>query len=181
MPHADPLAAPLTETLCEDLRWEAELPGIAERAGHAVLAHLGLDPALFEIAVLGCDDARIAVLNAEFRGKPTPTNVLSWPAWDLAADLPGGRPEAPEPGRPGLPESLGDMALAFETCAREAEAQSKRFSAHVTHLCVHGILHLLGYDHIREEDAALMERLEVEILAGLGLPDPYDAAGSPAD
>ena len=171
----------LTETICEDPRWEeARLAQLAEQAGQAVLAHLGHDPAVFEIAVLGCDDARIAVLNADFRDKPTPTNVLSWPTWDLSAEEAGEPPEAPEPGTEDDPEALGDLALAFETCAREAAAQDKQFSAHVTHLCIHGILHLLGYDHIREEDAVLMEGVEVEILKGFGISDPYDDAARSA-
>ena len=68
---------------------------------------------------------------------------------------------------------MGDIAIAFDTCQREADAQGKRFDAHVSHLLVHGFLHLLGYDHISDEDAALMEGLEVEILATLGVADPY--------
>jgi probable rRNA maturation factor len=82
-------------------------------------------------------------------------------------------PEAPEPGEAEDPESLGDIAIAFETCARESEEQGKPMADHVTHLIVHGVLHLLGYDHVEEEDAAVMEALEVRILASLGVSDPY--------
>lgn len=170
----------LTDTICEDTRWEAAgLEAMAERAAQAVLAHLDLDPALFEIAVLGCDDARIAVLNADFRGKPTPTNVLSWPSEDLAAEEDGGTPWSPEPEDEDEPHHLGDLALAYETCAREAAEQGKSQSDHVTHLLVHGVLHLLGYDHIRDADATLMERSEVEILGKLGLSDPYREIDGP--
>ena len=123
------------------------------------------------LAVL--DDARIATLNADFRGKPQPTNVLSWPSEGRGADVAGEDPERPEPGEDDDPEMLGDIAIAWETCAREAEAQGKPMVDHVTHLVVHGVLHLLGYDHVEDADAAVMERLEVGILASLGVSDPY--------
>ncbi|MGP6086769.1 rRNA maturation RNase YbeY [Antarctobacter jejuensis] len=170
----------LTDTIFEDDRWEAAgLEPLAERAATATLRHLGLDPAEFEIAVLGCDDARIAVLNTDFRGKPSATNVLSWPSEDLAPETDGARPEAPEP-EDEKPHHLGDIALAYETCAQEAADQGKPMEQHVTHLIVHGVLHLLGYDHMRDADATLMERTEVEILGNLGLPDPYGIDDGPA-
>ena len=122
---------------------------------------------------MGCDDARIAALNADFRGKPQPTNVLSWPSEERGAEVAGEEPDLPEAGEPDDPCELGDIAIAWETCAREAEEQGKPMVDHVTHLVVHGLLHCLGYDHVDEADAALMEGLEVEILASLGLSDPY--------
>ncbi|MCP3970369.1 MAG: rRNA maturation RNase YbeY [Rhodobacteraceae bacterium] len=156
------------EAIIEDVRWDgAGLPGLAARAARAVLTHLGLGPEAFEIGLLGCDDARIAVLNADFRGKPQPTNVLSWPSEDRAPQNPGSIPAPPGPGE------LGDIAIAFDTCVREAADQGKPIEHHVTHLLVHGMLHLLGYDHMDGCDAARMEGLEVEILATLGVPDPY--------
>jgi len=163
----------LVDTVIEDARWATI--GLEALAGPAVLAafgELGLAPAGFSLCVMGCDDARIAGLNAEFRGKQVPTNVLSWPAWDLSAEVEGGVPGAPEPGREEA-ESLGDIALAYETCAREAAEAGKTVADHVTHLVVHGLLHLLGYDHDRDGDAARMEALEVRILARLGISDPY--------
>lgn len=161
----------LTDVLIEDARWQATgLPALAERAAAATLSHLGLDPAAWEIAILGCDDARIAALNGDFREKPVATNVLSWPSRARGATAEGAVPAPPEPG-PG-PE-LGDIAIAYETCAREAEASGRPMADHVTHLIVHATLHLLGYDHIRGRDATLMEATEVEILGKLGLPDPY--------
>jgi len=161
----------LTDTLMEDHRWqEFGLEALAETAARATLTHLGLDPADWQIAVLACDDARIATLNAEFREKPVPTNVLSWPSEDRAADAPGTPPVLPQPG---FDPELGDIAIAYDTCAREAAEQGKPFADHVTHLMVHGVLHLLGYDHIRDQDATLMETTEVAILGKLGLPDPY--------
>ena len=141
----------LVDTIIEDDRWEEiDLPAISETAAERVLALLDLGGEGFLISVLGCDDARIAVLNADFRGKPQPTNVLSWPS-----------------------EERGDIAIAWETCGREAAEQGIPLKDHVTHLVIHGILHLLGYDHVREADASLMEGLEVRILATMGISDPY--------
>ena len=157
----------------EDARWEAaDLEGLASKAAAAVLLRLGIDEDEAELSVLGCNDARIADLNAEFRGKPTPTNVLSWPAEERAADIEGEMPEVPEADPFGAIE-LGDIAIAYETCAREAEAGGKTLEAHTTHLLVHGILHLLGFDHERDRDATLMEGLETEILGKMGIEDPY--------
>ncbi len=161
----------LTDTLIEDDRWHAvDLPALAERAAVATLLHLGLDPDDWEIAVLACDDARIAELNGDFRDKPQPTNVLSWPSDERGADQPGTRPAPPVPG----PDSeLGDIAIAYDTCAKEAAAAGRALADHATHLIVHATLHLLGYDHVRDQDATLMEACEVEILGKLGIPDPY--------
>ena len=161
----------LTEVMIEDDRWRAaRLEALAERAAVATLAHLGLDPDAFDISILGCDDARIAVLNDDFREKPQATNVLSWPGHERAPETPGAVPDLPQPG----PESdLGDIAIAYDTCAAEASAGNKPLADHVTHLIIHAVLHLLGYDHIRDQDATLMEATEVAILGKLGLPDPY--------
>lgn len=164
----------LVETVIEDARWEAfGLPVVAERAARATLAGAGLPVGGFSISLMGCDDARIAVLNADFRGKPQPTNVLSWPSEERGSDAAGDVPRRPMAGPAEEPEPLGDIAIAWETCAREADEQGKPFADHVTHLIVHGILHLLGYDHVEEADAALMEEREVGILASLGVSDPY--------
>lgn len=177
---ASPAAAPaagtiLVEVALEDDRWlSLDLHAMAHKAAGAVLAHLGHAVGCVELSVLACDDARIAALNRDFRAKATPTNVLSWPTWDLSADTDGNMPEAPEPGHPDAPEALGDIALSYDTCAREAANQGKPFADHVTHLLVHSVLHLLGYDHIRDKDAALMEELERAILAPMGVADPYE-------
>ena len=106
------------------------------------------------------DDAGIRTLNHDWRGIDKPTNVLSFPAVAL-------------PGSGGQPRALGDIAIAYETTRREADSENKRFSDHLSHLAVHGFLHLIGYDHENEDDAEAMEALEVEILARLGIPDPY--------
>ena len=158
------------DVIIEDERWKAAgLEALANRAIGATLTHLGHDPDAWEVAVLGTDDARIAALNADFRGKPQPTNVLSWPSMERGAEIPGADPDAPL----GDPE-LGDIALAWETCAREAAEQGKTAEQHFLHLIVHGMLHLLGYDHVRTGDGDLMESHEIAILAALGVPDPYD-------
>ena len=165
---------PLVDTVLEDPRWgETGLPDLAETAARACLAELGLPADGFALCVMGCDDARIAVLNADFRGKPQPTNVLSWPSDERGAETPGASPARPEPGPPDDPEVLGDIAIAYETCRDEAIAGGKAMADHVRHLIVHGVLHLLGYDHTCDEDADLMEGLEVRILARLGVANPY--------
>jgi probable rRNA maturation factor len=159
-----------------DLRWQAlNLPDLILKAAQATLAHQGYDADGLEISVLACDDARIAELNGQFRAKSVPTNVLSWPAWDLSADDDGGTPDGPEIGTVDDPEALGNIAIAYDTCAREAAEQGKSMGDHTLHLVVHSLLHLLGYDHIRDKDAALMEDIEVQILASLGVSDPYEA------
>ncbi|MEH7830065.1 rRNA maturation RNase YbeY [Gemmobacter denitrificans] len=164
----------LVDIVIEDDRWDGfGLSAAVNRAARAVLAQLQLDPALFQIVVMGCDDARIAGLNGDFRDKPQPTNVLSWPSEERGAEYVGEAPALPEPGLPDDPAPLGDIAIAYETCVREAAEQDKSLDDHVTHLLIHGILHLFGYDHIEDEDAELMENTERQILAGLGIADPY--------
>ncbi len=163
---------PTVDAILEDDAWRAlDLPALAERAARAALSDARLDPGAHEIALLACDDARIAALNEAFRGRGAATNVLSWPA---AALIPGDAP----------PAALGDVAIAHGTCAREAAAQGKRLEDHVAHLIVHAVLHLLGHDHAGEDDAALMEGTERRILASIGVPDPYageDAGPIPPD
>lgn len=113
-----------------------------------------------EISLVFTDDAAIRTVNRDWRGQDKPTNVLSFPAFPLQ---PGGRPGP----------MLGDIVLAEETLRREALDLSLAFDDHLTHLLVHGFLHLFGYDHMTDEEAAVMEGLETRILAELGLADPY--------
>jgi len=163
----------IVDCLTEDHRWDAlGLDALAQAAALAVLTRLGLEPSAYEISLLGCNDARIAELNADFRGKPQPTNVLSWPSDERGARSPGHMPHLPAPSARGETE-LGDIAIAWETCAAEAQAAGKPLQDHALHLLVHGTLHLLGFDHERDADAALMEALEAEIMGLLGLADPY--------
>jgi probable rRNA maturation factor len=161
--------------------WNASLPEAERLIGRAVTATLaaacpdiGPDLSWIGISLLLTDDGEIRRLNAEWRGFDKPTNVLSFPATETVAG------EVPEPEFEGVPLELGDIALALETCRREAEDQGKRLGDHVVHLTVHGVLHLLGYDHLVDDEAEIMEALEVRILAGLGIADPY-ADGRPPD
>ena len=157
-------AGTLVDPVIEDARWQAAgLGALAERAAAAALRAAGLDPGGYELSLLGCDDARIADLNAEYRGKPKPTNILSWPAFE-------GPQPAPEQDEPAF---LGDLAIAYDTCAAEAAAAGIPLGDHVSHLVVHGVLHLLGYDHEMEDEADAMEAFETKILASMGLPNPY--------
>jgi probable rRNA maturation factor len=121
-----------------------------------------ISPARVELGITLTDDAQQLQLNRRYGGQAISTNVLAFRAWEPGAQVPS-----------GAPLLLGDVVLAFETVAREADDQAKPFCDHVRHLIVHGVLHLLGCDHRRETDAITMERLETSILAKLGVPDPY--------
>jgi probable rRNA maturation factor len=127
-----------------------------------------------EVSVVLTDDAAIRALNRDYRGRDTPTNVLAFPQHETL-----GEPILGEPANSG-PVLLGDVVLALETVHREAADQGKSTVDHARHLVVHGILHLLGFDHDVEADAADMERRETAILAGLGIADPYAGDVAPA-
>lgn len=154
-------------TLIADVRIEAGPwgePAIVEAlVQRAVTAAAALADAEIEedaeVSVLLTDDARIRVLNREHRGFDKPTNVLSFPQDDPDAEAYG--------------PLLGDIVVAHETVAREAIDGGLPFSHHLTHMVVHGFLHLVGYDHLHDDEAEEMERLETAILSGLGIPDPY--------
>jgi probable rRNA maturation factor len=155
-----------------DPRWvDLDLEQISQTAFMAVLERLEIDPEDCEVSILGCDDTRIKELNAGFREKDRATNVLSWPAEERGADV-GEVPDLPEPDVFGAIE-LGDIAISYDTCVAEANTANKPIAQHVTHLMIHGFLHLLGYDHINDADAAIMECLETELLETMGIPDPY--------
>lgn len=157
------------DILIEDDRW-ATLEPLAQSACDAALVGAGLDPSEFEISILACGDERIAALNADFRQKGTATNVLSWPSDERAAEAEG---DMPIPPNLPMDAELGDIAISYDTCAREAADAGTPFDDHVTHLIIHGTLHLLGFDHVRDGDARLMEGLETEILGKLDISDPY--------
>lgn len=118
------------------------------------------------VSLLFTSDAEVHTLNREWRQRDKPTNVLSFPMLERA-QLESLAPEGP-------PEMLGDIALAYETCAREAQEKGIALEAHAAHLIVHGLLHLAGHDHVEsDEQAEAMEALETRILAKLGIADPY--------
>ena len=149
----------MIEVEVEDQAWLAALPtaeAVVVQAATAALHAVSAGADGVEISVLLTDDESVRALNSQFRHKDSPTNFLSFPA--------------PETARP----HLGDVALAHGVCVREAEAQGKPLAAHLAHLTAHGVLHLLGYDHDAEAEAEEMEGLERVIMAGLGLPDPYE-------
>lgn len=186
----------------EDERWEASVVDVemlCERSARsALVAAHAQDPDWLpngpvEMSVILADDTTVQELNKNYRGKDKPTNVLSFALYadgggeededegfedeeldeDEADD---GDVEFLSPDDP-VPVILGDVILAFETVEREAREQRKAFADHLAHLVTHGVLHLLGYDHIEDSEAEQMERLETQILSGLGIADPY--AGLP--
>lgn len=147
---------PMTNTVeidvaVEDDGWSGDYEKIISGALAHVLNHV--DGSVFdELSVVLTDDEAVRVLNRDFRGKDKPTNILSFPQ---------------------DPPMLGDLVLARETVEREADEQDKRFQDHFTHLIVHGLLHLLGYDHEEDDEAEEMEALEVDILKAMGINNPY--------
>lgn len=148
----------------EDERWSAlgDVEALAGEAARMAAETAGV-PDAGELCLLFTDDSAIRALNRDWRGLDKPTNVLSFPA--SGAGVP-----------PGAPKPLGDVAIAYETTAREAAEEGKTLRDHATHLIVHGVLHCLGYDHETEAEAEEMEALEIAALARLGIADPY--AGS---
>jgi probable rRNA maturation factor len=151
-----------------DAAWLEALADLEQRARAAVgaaLEHLEAGSGPLEISLVFTDDAEQRALNRDYRQQDRATNVLSFP--NMADD---GTAAA------GLPRLLGDVVLARETVAREAAAQGKSLADHSAHLLVHGTLHLLGYDHEDAAEATEMETLETEVLAGLGIADPYAVA-----
>ena len=137
-----------------------DLARLAQRAAEAAIAHAPDVPeGPLAATLLLSDDAAIRILNRDWRGLDKPTNVLSFPS---AA-----------PALPGEPRHLGDIALAFETLVREAHEEAKTVPDHAAHLVVHGVMHLLGQDHMDDDEADAMERREIAALASLGIADPY--------
>lgn len=164
--------------------WRAIGDDIAGLVAHAVRAALAAGvPALAEalatrrvageVSILLADDESVRILNRDYRDRDRATNVLSFPGHDIEPD------ESVIKGLigdmlPGQPLLLGDIALALETVTREAAEQGKEMRAHLAHLVVHGTLHLVGYDHVADDEAQVMEALEVKVLAGLGIANPYE-------
>ena len=148
------------EVEAEGWRTVPDIERLAQQAAEAAIACAPrpLDDAVAATLLL-TGDAEIAELNRLWRGQNKPTNVLSFPASFR--------------GRPGERRPIGDIALAYETVARESDAEGKAFADHASHLVVHGILHLLGEDHTTDLQADAMERIEVAALAKLGISDPY--------
>lgn len=163
----------VVELSCDDawgtaVAWE----GLARSAAHATLAatpygELLTTPATIEISVRLTTDGEVQTLNRDYRGKDKPTNVLSFPM--IQPDLIDTVTQNSDDGE----VLLGDIVLAYETCAAEAADKALALADHATHLIIHGTLHLLGYDHGDDRAAEAMEQIERDVLEGLGLHDPY--------
>lgn len=163
MAMTDRIAGPSIAIAVEADGWPPsdELSALVQRVAGAALADLALVvPDGCELGVTFTDDAAIRLLNAQWRGKDKATNVLSFPAFPVRAGAP-------------LPPLLGDIVLARETVTREAREEGKAFADHLSHLVLHGLLHLVGYDHETDDEAEAMESAERRILGGLAIPDPY--------
>jgi probable rRNA maturation factor len=167
------LGALAVDVRIADADWRKRLPRAAATCRRAMTAAWQAADTPFarklggrdaEVSVLLAGDDEVAGLNVQYRGKKGPTNVLSFPGIDAAElkALPAGQP---------VP--LGDVVIALGVTMREADEQAVALADHFRHLAVHGMLHLLGYDHIEDGDAAVMENLETSVLAGLGVADPY--------
>jgi len=139
--------------------WEDVADNILVRAARAAFAAARGDAPPSEVSLLLTSDEEVSALNKSWRNKDGPTNVLSF-SLDAPQSAAG-------------PSPLGDVVLAYETVVREAADRGIATGQHAAHLVVHGVLHLMGYDHISDHEAAIMEELEVRILAALGLPNPY--------
>ena len=158
---ANMMRVPAIDVIVESPLWDAaDAAATVRRALDETATAMGANFEDHAVAVLLTDDAAIRRLNAQWRRIDKPTNVLSFP--------PANGPKQADGSK-----SLGDIAIAYETAAREAQAEDKPFADHLAHLAVHGFLHLLGYDHDLDDEAETMEELERVILARLGVPDPY--------
>ena len=157
-------ALPMTEVLVVAGCWQVEpdAEAVIQRAIAAAAETVDADVGDAELAVMLTDDSGIRTLNSNWRGIDKPTNVLSFPALQAPAGAPS-----------DAPRMLGDIAIAYQTMRKEADEEQKPFEHHLSHLAVHGFLHLIGYDHEKDDEAEAMEGLEPEILAQLGIPDPY--------
>lgn len=164
----------IIDTSVSDPAWDDSCDDCEQHVERAILAvfetcptgrsllERGVAP---EISVVLANDALVQTLNRDYRDKDAPTNILSFAQYDTEDGW-----QAPEDAGPC---TLGDLVLAYETVARESAEQNKPFADHFTHLLVHGTLHLLGYDHMEDAEAEAMESIEIQILSGFGISNPY--------
>ena len=158
------------DLIMEDARWKSlNLLQISNNAFRETLLHLNLRPENFFCCILACSNEKIKCLNAKFRGKNNSTNVLSFPSTSKICEVTSG----PKFEANVDPFELGDIAIAYEICKQEAEFSKIDFEHYVYHLIIHSVLHLLGYDHEEEKNAIKMEKIEVQVLAKLGINNPY--------
>jgi len=158
------------DLIIEDARWKTlDLMQIVNNAFNETLSQLNLKSENFICCVLACSNNKIKNLNIQFRGKNNFTNVLSFPSKvEIYEVINRSKPEDNID-----PHELGDIAIAYEVCKNEAAISKIKFEDHLCHLIIHSVLHLLGYDHEEEKNASEMEKIEVQVLANLGINDPY--------
>lgn len=165
--NEDPLSSPIEITLhIKDERWEERIPNIStltQKAVSKTLQFLQLGILDLEMSVVFADDPFLQEYNVRYRGKDKPTNVLSFSAL--------GTPLVVKEG-----DNLGDIMIAYETMEKEAQAQGKTLQDHTVHIIVHGVLHLIGYNHEEDDEAEKMEKTEIEILKTLGVQNPYEGS-----
>ena len=157
------------DIIIEDARWhEAQLNTWTQSIVVHLTKTIPFDIQHCEAALLCCDTARMKALNAQHRGKNMSTNVLSWPAFEYPSRAAGIMPPAP------LGHEIGDIALCYDKCMQEAQQRPYTFADHALHLILHGTLHLLGFEHENAKDAKLMEKIEIAVLAEIGISDPFN-------
>jgi len=158
------------DLIMEDVRWKPlNLIQIANAAFKETLSQLNLKSENFICCILACSSKKIEDLNAQFRGKKNSTNVLSFPSKVQVYETINGSQSETNAD----PFELGDIAIAYEVCKTEAIVSKIKLEDHVHHLIVHSVLHLLGFDHQEEKNAIEMEKIEVQVLAKLGINNPY--------
>ena len=158
------------DLIMEDTRWKTlDLMHIVNNAFNETLSQLNLKSENFICCILACSNNKIRDLNIQFRGKNTFTNVLSFPSKVEICEVKNRSKSEVDVD----PYELGDIAIAYEVCKNEAASSELKFEDHVCHLIIHSVLHLLGYDHEEEKNASKMEKIEVQVLANLGISDPY--------
>ena len=158
------------DLIMEEARWKTlNLLEIANAAFKETLSHFNMRSENFICCILACNSKKIKGLNAQFRGKNNSTNVLSFPSTHEIYEVISISKFEPASD----PFELGDIAIAYEVCKKEADISNIDFEDHVYHLIIHSVLHLLGFDHEEEKNAAEMEKIEVQVLAKLGINNPY--------
>ena len=155
----------------EDGRWKKTLLGeVSRTVFKETLNFFGQNASDFSIDILACNDGRISELNKEFRGNNSATNVLSWPSKNFQSKFVKGNTDSILNKEDGF---LGDIAISYDTCVKEAKERAIDFVDHISHLMIHSILHLMGYDHILEVEEEKMKKIEIEILGKMGIDSPY--------
>jgi probable rRNA maturation factor len=169
LPRPPAMSIPVLDIMVESPLWKAQrgVKAVLQRAIGAAAAMAATRGG--ELAIVLTDDSAMRALNRDWRGKDQPTNVLSFPAPVPSGSL----PRKPARGKDAGARLLGDIVIAYETLAREAQAAQKPFAHHLAHLAVHGFLHLVGHDHVANAQADAMEALEIAVLAHLKVPNPY--------